>query len=136
VEFTAGWDPGVLPGAVLRNVDPRIKELWQVLMNMEIVGALAGPFAQARALGGNSKTSAKWHALFTGGCEGDYKRAEVTIADMRAMTRRGSLRKFEDQTYTLVKRYWPAIDALGELLLQRQLLEYDEAAALVMPLLG
>ena len=69
--------------------------------------------------------------MFGGGCEDDYKEAEDTISDMRAMTGRGSLLAFEARTYDLVKRCWSAIDALGEQLLERHVIEYDEVVAIV-----
>lgn len=112
-----------------------MKIKWRTLMEMEIVTLIAGPFAGARAAGRNAKASARWDALFGGGCDVDYNRAEAIIADMRAMTKRGSLRKFEDRTYDIVKRFWPAIDALGDELMKRESLVYDDAAAVVLPLL-
>jgi hypothetical protein len=67
-------------------------------MTLDIIIALGGPFAQARWRGGRSKSSARRDALFGGGCEDDYKAAEDTISDMRAMTGRGSLLAFEART--------------------------------------
>jgi hypothetical protein len=102
-------------------------------MKLEIIISLGGPFAQARSAGRRSKRSARWDALFGGGCEEDYATAEGTILDMRAMTGRGSLRSFEGRTYDLVEG--SAIDALGEQLLERHVIEYDEAVEIVGPLL-
>jgi hypothetical protein len=136
VERPSRWNAGMLPGDCLRDVEPWVKEKCQLLMSIEVISNLAGPFAQARAMGRNSRVSARWDALFSGGCGDEYGKAEATISDMRAMARRGSLRKFEAQTFDLVKQYWPAIDALGERLLKQHSLEYDEAEAVVEPLLG
>lgn len=133
VEGPSHWNPGLWPADYLRNADPSSKAQWHALMSIEVVSRLGGPVAQARAHGYNSKTSARWNAIFTGGCGDDYTRAEAIIHDMRAMTRCGSLKKFEGETYDLVKRYWPAIDALGEELLRRHVMKYDDAFAVVEP---
>jgi hypothetical protein len=87
-------------------------------------------------MGHMSKRSARWDALFGGGSQDDYKQVERTIADMRSMTGCGSLIKFEAQAFELVKRTWPAIDALGRVLLERHVLEYEDAAVTVVPLLA
>jgi hypothetical protein len=128
VEGPDFWTPGLSSAASLRNNRTDFKAEVQVSMTLEIVYSLAGPFAQARPLGRGSKASARWDALLSGGCNQDYKRAEAVIADMRAMT--------ESQTCDLVKRYWLAIDALAERLLQRHSLDYDAAAAIVVPLMA
>jgi hypothetical protein len=133
VEGPSDWNPGLLPTGLLRKVKPPFESIFQVQMNIEVISRLAGPLAQSRAMGGNSKKGVRWHALFNGGCIEDYDLAQATISDMRAMTRRGSLGKFEGETYDLVKRYWEAINALGEALLQRHVMEYDDAFAVVEP---
>ena len=133
VEGPSDWNPGLLTTGLLRKVTPPFEGVFQVQMNIEVISSLAGPFAQARAMGENTKKFVPAYALFNGGCDEDYKRVEATISDMRAMTRRGSLKKFEGETYDLVKRYWEAINALGEALLQRHVMEYDDAFAVVEP---
>jgi hypothetical protein len=135
LEIPSSWVPGQYRHKFLREVDPHLKHLWIECMTLEIIISLGGPFAQARCQGGRSKSSARWDALFGGGCCDDYKNAGGTISDMRAMAGRGSLLAFEARTYDLVKRCWSAIDALGEQLLERHVIEYDEAVAIVAPLL-
>ncbi len=135
LERPSSWKPGLLPHDVLRKTEPLLKDLWLKCMTLEVIISLGGPFAQARSLGYGSKRSARWDALFSGGCIDDYTAAEATISDLRAMSGRGSLRAFESRTYDLVKRQWRAIDALGEQLLKRHVIEHDEAVAIVAPLI-
>jgi hypothetical protein len=120
---------------LLREVEPHLKHLWIECMTLEIIISLAGPFAQVRFQGRRSKSSVRWDALFGGGCCDDYNRVKGTISDMRTMTGRGSLLAFEARTFDLVERCWSAIEALGEQLLERHVIEYDEAVATVAPLL-
>jgi hypothetical protein len=134
VERVNSWTPRVMPLDSLRTLDPEVKSKFLTNMKIEIVVSLAGPFAQARSMGGKSRRSARWDALF-GGCIPDYETAKAVIREMRAMAGRGSLRAFEGQTHDLVKSAWPAIEALADRLLEKHEIAHDEALAIASPLL-
>jgi hypothetical protein len=105
-------------------------------MKWEIMVALAGPFATAMYFGRRSKRAMRWAALFSGGTQEDYKRAESVLADYRKATRRTyGLRRFEDRTREFVLNAWPAIQAMALTLLKSNVLEYDAAASVILPLL-
>ena len=106
LEREGSWQPRLYPHDVLRQTEAYMKILWVKCMTLDVIISLGGPFAQARWQGHGSKRSARWDALLGGGCRDDYRIAENTIADLRAMTRRGSLQAFEARTYDLVKREW------------------------------
>lgn len=119
---------------------PAPRETWraEILQTMEwsMIISFAGPFAEAIARGSRSRRDKRWTALFACGAEADYDQAEAVVKDYKqASKQRYGLRHFEERAWDLALKQQPAITALASSLVNQLSLEYDQAYAIVSPLL-
>jgi threonine/homoserine efflux transporter RhtA len=106
-------------------------------MQWDIVINLAGPMAEAAILDDRTKSNMLWTALLYCGAKADLERAETVLAHYRAATKRQyGLTRFGHRTRELVLSAWPAIEALAHALLKFEVIKYDQAAAIALPLLA
>jgi hypothetical protein len=118
----------LVSGRLVWDGMPDMRPTLQAAMEWEIMGSLAGPYAEVVARGRGAKSTIFLDALFSGGVKEDFKRAEDVLADWKWATKgRAGLRRFGERTRELVLADWPAIEALAAALLTRNVLSYDEA---------
>jgi hypothetical protein len=127
------------PSVYELSIQQGMSELTAIMlatMQWDIVISLAGPFAEAVIVGDWTKTHMSWTAYFYCGGRDDLAHAETVLDQYRVATkRRCGLTRFEHRTRELVLSAWPAIEVLAAALLEAEVMEYDEVAAIVLPLL-
>lgn len=137
-EGPAIYYPGIGLGTFNLEPEPRPGFKVEILATMQwsMVISLAGPFAEAAARDVRSKRSMRFTALLGCGGKEDYRAAEAVLPDYRkASKRRHGIRYFEDLARDLVLKQSHVIVALAKALLVNEVLDYDEAYAIVAPLL-
>jgi hypothetical protein len=111
------------------------KQRDHIIRQMEwcMIISLAGPFAEAVAIGNRTKSRMRYIALFSCGSDQDYQQAERVLIDYKQVMRRQyGIGRFEDRARELVLDQWPAIDALAQALLKSDVLEYEAAHAIIL----
>jgi hypothetical protein len=118
----------LVTGRIVWRDIPHLRSELRNQMEWEMIGSLAGPFAEVVARGYRGKSTMFWAAAFNCGAKGDIETAENVLKDWKWATKgRAGLRRFGDLTRELVLSDWPAIEALAAALLRRNVLSYDEA---------
>ena len=98
---------------------------------------MAGPYAQLVHVGlPSSKREARWMILFDKGSKDDNERVDLVMNDLWALSRTKPFAKLMNTALDIVQSNWSAIDALAKALLERHILEYDEAFEVAAPYLS
>jgi hypothetical protein len=117
---------------------PELRAAMISRMEWQIIRTLSGPYAEANL---GPKYLMDWNAAVNGhglpGENSDNEKAARVFADYlyAKPKRQHGFRRFELRAKALVLSEWPAIQALAKGLMKQNVIEYDEAHAIVVPLL-
>jgi hypothetical protein len=117
------------------SYEPEVKRLIAANLETKIVSNLAGPLAEMLSWNESADLHSKEHTWAWEDNEEEIQSVGKCVDDLRAVTGAGTMESFERRSYDLVKREWPAIAALADQLMLRHVLEFDEAFAVIAPML-
>jgi hypothetical protein len=113
-----------------------LKRKMVVNLEIKIVANLAGPLAEMCSWNEAAELGSVEHDWAWDDNKHEIARIADHVDELRALTGWGTMRSFERQSYELIKNKWPAIVALADELMDRHVLDYDEALAIIEPVLS
>jgi hypothetical protein len=113
-----------------------LKRKMVVNLEIKIVANLAGPLAEMCSWNEAAELNSVEHDWAWEDNKQEIARIADHVDELRALTGWGSMRSFERQSYELVRNKWSAVVALADELMARHVLGYDEALAIIDPMLS
>jgi hypothetical protein len=127
---------GLQRRGALRSDDPEIVRSAAADLEIKIVAGLAGPLAEMCSWNETADLHSQEHRWACEDNKEEIQRVADNVGELRAMTGRGTMRSFEQQSYHLVKREWSAVTALADELINRRALDYRETLSIIEPWLS
>lgn len=132
-EMTGLYTASVGTAEFVKSTQPKMADHYIKCAEWEIIGCLAGPYADMVSRGHKSLKSIHWNAICSGVGESDFESLFALFDDLKILAgRRAGLEKLKDRTRRLVLDNWLAIDRLATALME----ENSMSCADVMSVIG